>query len=296
MAALTFSEVVPLLVLFTILFGLAAALHKVRKASEPSTDIPELDTDFVQRETPAMRARRRRGGLARMRRAVDTQDDSSSDSSSPAEVVVRRSKKRDANREAKREAREAHLARLEAMREEQAKRDRLRAQEREREEEQARLDEAERRRVAEEKEEREMKEYETWKHLFSVEESGEGAELEKDDPHLLQRFCEYVKKHKMLVLEELAAEFGMRTDHVVDRLTRLEQTGEISGFFDDRGKFIYVSTTEMNNVANFINKKGRVSIHELASESTRLLSLEAASSSSLEESSSSFEEESSSSP
>ena len=42
---------------------------------------------------------------------------------------------------------------------------------------------------------------------------------------------------------------------------------------DDRGKFIYISSEEMAAVADFIQKKGRVSIAELAKRSNELITL-----------------------
>lgn len=49
--------------------------------------------------------------------------------------------------------------------------------------------------------------------------------------------------------------------------------GKITGVVDDRGKFIYVTPDEMAAVADFINRKGRVSQADLAAESNRLVDL-----------------------
>ena len=51
--------------------------------------------------------------------------------------------------------------------------------------------------------------------------------------------------------------------------------GRITGVMrtDDRGKFIYISSEEMAAVADFIQKKGRVSIAELAKRSNELITL-----------------------
>jgi DDRGK domain-containing protein 1 len=86
----------------------------------------------------------------------------------------------------------------------------------------------------------------------------------------------YVKDNKIVVLEEIASEFDMRTEDAIQRMTVLEENGAISGVFDDRGKFIFVSPDEMTAVAAFITRRGRVSIAELAREATKLLNLEAA--------------------
>lgn len=183
-------------------------------------------------------------------------------------------KKKEANREARREAREARLAQLQEMREREERREELRREQEEEEERREREREEEERKQREEKEMREREEYEEWKGLFEVEETGEDAVTAEEDEGMMERFCEYVREGKMVVLEEMAAEFGLKTEAVVDRLVKLEESGGISGVFDDRGKFIYVSREEMEAVADFIHSRGRVSIQDLARESTRLLHLD----------------------
>lgn len=53
---------------------------------------------------------------------------------------------------------------------------------------------------------------------------------------LLQRFVDVIKERKMAVLEDLAAEFQLRTQEVVQRIEQLEKMGRITGVMDDRGK------------------------------------------------------------
>jgi len=76
-----------------------------------------------------------------------------------------------------------------------------------------------------------------------------------------------------LQLEDLAAEFEMKTMEVIELLARLEQEERLSGVVDERGKFIYITVEEMNAVAKFIQKKGRVTIEDIARESNRLINL-----------------------
>ncbi len=47
-----------------------------------------------------------------------------------------------------------------------------------------------------------------------------------------------------------------------------------AGVMDDRGKYIYVSRSEMEAVARFICQKGRIRIAELAERSSELIDLE----------------------
>lgn len=73
------------------------------------------------------------------------------------------------------------------------------------------------------------------------------------------------------MLEELAAEFGLRTQEAIMRVQALESMGRLTGVMDERGKFIYVSEEEMRAVADFIAQKGRVSIADLAEKSRTLI-------------------------
>lgn len=200
----------------------------------------------------------------------DTYANEPGSSSRPRRIGVKKA----ARMAAKREAREARAAALAEFREQQAIDDELR--------EQWRLEEAEEEERAahaaavaqKEREEREQTEFEQWRGLISVEEAGSAAEaLAKEAPDMLTQFCEYVRKEKVVPIENIAAEFDLPSEAVIDRLRRLEESGVLSGFFDDRGKFIYVSNDEMRAVAQFINDRGRVSIEELAGASTRLLGL-----------------------
>ena len=54
----------------------------------------------------------------------------------------------------------------------------------------------------------------------------------------------------------------------------LQESGQLSGVVDDRGKFIYISEEELQAVADFIKKRGRVSIAELVSSSNTLINLQ----------------------
>ncbi|CAG2068782.1 unnamed protein product [Timema podura] len=78
---------------------------------------------------------------------------------------------------------------------------------------------------------------------------------------------------KVVVLEDLAAHFKMKTQSVIDRIQELQEQGQLTGVVDDRGKFIYVSQEELEAVAKFVKQRGRVSITELAESSNQLINL-----------------------
>ena len=125
------------------------------------------------------------------------------------------------------------------------------------------------------KDDKEKEEYDKWRHLFSVDEAGELGDKDfTSNPQLLQEFIGFIQTQKVVVLEELAAKFGLKTKDVIDRIKSLEKDGFLTGIIDDRGKFIYITPKEMKAVVDFINLRGRISIAELAQESNQLIILE----------------------
>ena len=76
-----------------------------------------------------------------------------------------------------------------------------------------------------------------------------------------------------MLLEDLAAQFHLKTQEAIDRVTQLQTDGILTGVIDDRGKFIYVSQEELEAVAKFIRQQGRVSITDLAMSSNQLITL-----------------------
>ena len=47
---------------------------------------------------------------------------------------------------------------------------------------------------------------------------------------------DYIKERKTVMLDEVAAEFGLRTQDVINRIQSLESIGRLTGVMDDRGK------------------------------------------------------------
>lgn len=78
---------------------------------------------------------------------------------------------------------------------------------------------------------------------------------------------------KVVLLEDLAAHFKIKTQAAIERITDLQASGDLTGVIDDRGKFIYISQKELEDVAKFIKQRGRVSIAELAESSNELINL-----------------------
>ncbi|VDO95893.1 unnamed protein product [Heligmosomoides polygyrus] len=164
------------------------------------------------------------------------------------------------------------------LEEEHKRREKEKEERLEQEREKERLDEeAEQERLRKEKEEREKRELEEYlalKESFAVEEEGFDQLEEEESTNLMREFADYVKKGKVVNMDELAAHFGLKSDEAISRLQYFLDNGLLEGVMDDRGKFICITDEEMHAVAKFINQRGRVTIQELADYSNKLISLE----------------------
>ena len=112
--------------------------------------------------------------------------------------------------------------------------------------------ELEAQRIAEAKR-KEEEEFDKWKDMFETGEDGAQADDDLQETQgLLQEFIDYLMAKKISPLDEVAAEFKLKSQEVVNRVEGLEAMGRISGLLDDRGKFIYISPDEMESVAKWI--------------------------------------------
>lgn len=259
-----------------------------RRKDSSSTDTHEEEPDQVQQRETVVRA----SGTRRMRRrpasgastssavpeaTVEDDDDDGSDEDAMAgdyyEAKASKKKgKRRQEREAQRQADEV------ARESRKTKQDRYAEMRRRKDEEH----EAKERMLEEEANARKAREeeaatldFEKWKGEFSVDAEGTTEnDVQDGSQGLLSDFVEYIKKHKCIPLEDLAAEFKLRTQECINRIASLESMGRLSGVMDDRGKYIYISLEEMKAVADYIKREGRVSISHLASKSNQFIDLE----------------------
>lgn len=206
---------------------------------------------------------------------VDQDDEEEEELDQPAYYATRSSKKKEMKKQEKESRRQAEDASREIRRQKQDKYSEMRRrkdEEREAEE----LHKEEEARIQRLKEEEAANaEFEKWKEAFTVDTEGTmEAGLEEESRGLLNDFVEYIKKHKCVQLEDLAAEFHLRTQDAISRVLSLEKMGRLSGVMDDRGKYIYISLEEMKAVAEYIKSRGRVSIAHLAGKSNEFIDLE----------------------
>ncbi|XP_037089864.1 DDRGK domain-containing protein 1-like isoform X2 [Pollicipes pollicipes] len=265
--------------LLTILIFILA-LIKSRQTEPPGHGARVRDTDA--RGAGAVVQPARRAATARNRNrmrmgAGEESEDSDGGARDPIDAPEGKvGKKKLAKLEAKAE-KKAQREAEEKEREERKKRQEQDEQERreqeklEEEQEQAR-EEAERL-AREERERQEHEEYIKLKEAFGVDEEGFDEELEDEKESKLQEFINYIKSVKVVLLEDLGAQFGLKTQDAIDRLQTLMSDGTLSGVIDDRGKFIYIPTSELEAVAKFIRQRGRVSLADLVENSNSLISL-----------------------
>lgn len=166
---------------------------------------------------------------------------------------------------------------MERERDDRKKREQLLQEERDKQtekerEEEKRREEAEKK-AREEKERQEYEEYLKMKEAFSVEEEGFEEKDDDEERNLLQDFIDYIKQNKVVILEDLAGHFSLKTASAIERIQNLQADGILTGVIDDRGKFIYISQEELEAVAKFVRQRGRVSITELAEHSNQLINL-----------------------
>ncbi|KAM1041428.1 hypothetical protein ACFX13_031354 [Malus domestica] len=227
--------------------------------------------DSRMRRRPASGASTSAAAAPGVEESVEGSDEEDVEGEYDAKASKKREKKRqerEAQRQAEQAARESRVTKQDRYAEMRRRKDEEReAQERQLEEE-AKAQKAR-------EEEAAALEFEKWKGEFSIDAEGTTEnEVQDGRQDLLSDFVEYIKKHKCIPLEDLAAESKLRTQECINRITNLESMGRLSGVMDDRGKYIYISQEEMQAVADYIKRQGRVSISHLASKSNQFIDLE----------------------
>ncbi|XP_053272909.1 DDRGK domain-containing protein 1 [Pleuronectes platessa] len=292
-------DVVLYLIAAVILIVLIAFVLKVRRKTQEEDE--EQRRDVVRPAgRPQLVAEERGAGMPRRRRNLATvmanrrpqreaveQEEEEMEGEEPDQEQEQEqqnfglSGKVGAKKQRKLEEKQAKKAQREAEveeREERKKMQELREQERRHDDERERRleqkQEEEEQRAKEEQDRREEEEYLKLKASFTVEDQGEEEQLTEDQSrNLLQEFIDYIESSKVVLLEDLASQFGMRTQDAISRLQDLLAEGSLTGVIDDRGKFISITPEELDSVAQFIKQRGRVSITELAQASNSLINL-----------------------
>ncbi|XP_022096676.1 DDRGK domain-containing protein 1-like isoform X2 [Acanthaster planci] len=191
----------------------------------------------------------------------------------PKKIGAKKARKLEMKAE-KQAQREQELAEREDRKRQQEIIDVQRQQEAEKEKQEQRLRDEEAAKMKEELERQEEEAYLLLKKGFEVHEEGFGEILtESESQNLLQEFINYITENKVVLLEDLGAEFNMKTQEAIHRVQDLQDQGFLTGVIDDRGKFIFISQGELEGIAKFMHQRGRVSISDLAEASNMLVSL-----------------------
>lgn len=278
-----FASVLTLLLVGLILWrGRTTSLAEEEEEKRPRTvAVPRP----VSSETPFRRARPRRNRIQerveQQRLEESDQDEVEEMDTDGAPVFPAAEKKIGAKKQRKLEmkaekkaARERELEEREERKKRQAILDEERKKKEEAEKEEEKKKEEEERRLKEEKERQEHEEYMKMKEAFEVEEEGFDQDVdENEQQNRLQAFIDFVKNEKVVLLEDLAGNFQMRTQEAINRINSLLEDQILTGVIDDRGKFIYITPSELQEFAKFIRRRGRVSISELVENSHQLIKM-----------------------
>jgi len=83
------------------------------------------------------------------------------------------------------------------------------------------LEEFERQRIENEKKQAAI--YDQWKDLIQIDAAGSNSIDQGNEEETTKNFIQYVQKQKIVNLEELAAEFRLKTQDIIDKLKDLEK-------------------------------------------------------------------------
>lgn len=247
---------------------------------------PEVPSDFVVSQAPsASRSHTlpRATPRPQLRTGPISDDDTDEDSDEARErlaeeqrnrkkIGVKKAAKLEAKAE-KRAAREIMLREREEKKREQEFLDQLRREEEEKLKKEEEEREEQERLAREEQARKEHEAYLEMAATFEVEEEGYDPDQDVNTEDRLAQFINFIQEQKVVLLEDLAAHFKMRTKDAVDRTQQLLANGTLVGIIDDRGKFISITEDELASVAKFIRQRGRVTVDELVVNSNKLINL-----------------------
>ena len=131
----------------------------------------------------------------------------------------------------KKKQREAELLDREARKKRLEKEEQERNLQDAKEQEKEKIQLEEEQRIREEKERKEQEEYDKLKEAFIVDEEGFDEDPEEDQENKLEKFIQYIKDTKVVVLEDLAAHFQMKTDDTIDRVSTLIKEEKLTGMY-----------------------------------------------------------------
>ncbi|GIY90438.1 DDRGK domain-containing protein 1 [Caerostris darwini] len=270
--------------LVAIILGIVAYLNKNRSPNTANAAAPRPRNIPVLRGAGVEGPRRaNRNVRARMRAAAsrpaeeeegeDDEDMLADDISLPEGKIGAKKRKKLELKAEKRRDRERELEEREERKQRQKLLDERKKLEDLKQQEEEQKREEEEKALKEEQERKEQEEYLKLKESFAIEEEGFDQEESIEEGNKFQEFIDYIKSQKVVLMEDLASRFKLKTQEAIDRVQELLAQEWLVGVIDDRGKFIYITKEELESVAQFIRQRGRVSIAELVDCSNSLINL-----------------------
>ena len=127
--------------------------------------------------------------------------------------------------------------------------------------------------VKEEQQKKEDEIYNQWKDMIKIGEEGEEKKNFSDE-NVINEFLNYIKRRKVVSLEDLSGVFKISPNELVEKLNQFEKEGRILGIIDDRGKYIYVTEKEMSMIENLFIRRGRINKMDLIKECNKIIKFE----------------------
>lgn len=121
---------------------------------------------------------------------------------------------------------------------------------------------------------KEEEEYNKWKDAFEIEDSGNIKEEDNYDINFFEQFINFIKIRKVVLIEDISNRFKLKNKDVIERINSLIQNGTLNGVLDDKGKFIYISNSEIDNLISILNNKGRITRSEMVIEFSKIIKME----------------------
>ncbi|ESL12178.1 hypothetical protein TRSC58_00059 [Trypanosoma rangeli SC58] len=277
-----------------------------RKRSEVVTGDKDEDKVNVRDGQPGVQrvaALLRRRHAQRAERRSDGSPEEEEEATAPLPKLTRLQKKKQEKEREREERRQAQEAEGDTRRTRQEA-ERRRQEDREREEEKRLVaEEKALQDLRDEKKRQDDEEYARWVGAIGLDERGEMGDEEQKRRETLIAFlrgramevdareekqqnqkervapsapttavgAEDESARNILVLSDVAREYGVTVEVLVKLIETLLGDGAISGVFDDRGKFIFVTEAHYLKLALFIQQRGRVSVKELVRECNRVI-------------------------
>lgn len=101
------------------------------------------------------------------------------------------------------------------------------------------------------------------KEDLKEEEEEQGIELTYSE--LLDKFCDYVQKNKVVNIDALSQKFGTTKEETIKKLREMEKEGQTIGFVDSNGEYFFLTMKEIELLDNLFSgkKKKKFSKEEL---------------------------------